>query len=190
MRKELLKYVHKTYGKYDYIINADLDAVIHGLDITNIRKVFEDVAEPWDALFANVPGNYYDIWALRSPQLGIDFDCWDAYGHLVQNGTDPEVARRECIYKYQLELPKEGPLIPVKSAFGGLGIYKLSVTRGCDYDWETYRCSCKHIKTKRGPCLAYLCEHVPFHIDMIRKGAKLFICPFLMVSNQEEHLAI
>jgi hypothetical protein len=188
VRKELLKYVHKKHGNFDYLIIADMDGVIYGLDITNISKIFSEITQPWDALFANVPGPYYDIWALRAPELGIDFDCWDAYTHLVQNGMNPFTVKNECIYKYQTIISVDGPLIPVKSAFGGFGIYKLSMTRSCNYEWKTHKCSCKHIKVKRGPCRADMCEHVSFHLDMIKKGAKLYICPFLLVSNQTEHI--
>jgi hypothetical protein len=188
VRNQLLKHVHKNYEKYDYLIVADLDNVLVNFNVANIERIFNEIKEPWNALFANVPGPYYDIWALRSPELGIDFDCWDAYMHNIQNGMNPAIAREECINKFQVELPNNGKLIPVKSAFGGLGIYKLSATRGCTYEWETYRCSCKHIKTKRGPCRIDMCEHVPFHIDMVKKGAKLFICPWLMVNNQTEHI--
>jgi glycosyltransferase involved in cell wall biosynthesis len=192
LRNELIKYIHKHYSTYDYIIIVDMDDVIHTLDINNLMGVF-NIDSNWDAIFANSGINgkamaYYDIWALRSPAMGIDYDCWDAINHLMATGMQYNIAVDKCVKTFQKEIDINRGLIPVKSAFGGLGIYKLQSTRACDYNGENNYCSCKHIKPKLNSCRNDVCEHVAFHIDMVRKGCKLFIYSQLLVNPPIEHI--
>jgi glycosyltransferase involved in cell wall biosynthesis len=175
-RNTLLQHVKQ----YDYMIMVDLDDVIATFKSRQIKYLFENTKSndndndnpnvEWDALFANCLGKYYDVWALRiypdiwnnsNPFKMIDYDCWDM-ARLYQS--------KRIISIHQITIPTNLPLIPVSSAFGGFGIYKVSKIKDCRYDG-----------TK--------CEHVHFHKEMIEKNnAKLFICPKFLVNRQDQHI--
>jgi hypothetical protein len=130
-------------------------------------------------LFSNCIGKYYDIWALRIqssvwvPEIHeklwkdiIDYDCWEK-ARLHNNS-------KKYVNDNQVIIPVTFPLIPVSSAFGGFGIYKIEKLKNC---WYTGIDNNKII-----------CEHVQFHNQMCKKnGAKLFICPPFLVNQQPHH---
>ena len=121
--------------------------------------------------------------ALQSPEASTAVNGWR---------TQYNIWRKEAndIYStpYQKIIPVTSDLIEVESAFGGMGIYRVDKISGCTYRGTAGPCSCyKH--GARGPCRPDTCEHVSFHRDMRRKhGARLFICPKLLVVCQEGHL--
>jgi hypothetical protein len=152
---------------FEYMIMVDLDDVIATFKPSQIKYLFEHTE--WDALFANCLGKYYDIWALRierdkwtqlCPFQVIDYDCWEA----VQ-----KYRTRQVVSQHQISIPVSTPLIPVNSAFGGFGIYKVDKING-RYNGFDGRIRC---------------EHVEFHKGMKR----LFICPKFLVNKQSEHIA-
>ena len=64
--------------KNDIYIVLDFDDVIAGLKVNSIEKCFTETFE-WGALFANQKGMYYDLWALRTYDNWMNYDCWEAY---------------------------------------------------------------------------------------------------------------
>jgi len=191
VRNRLLDFVHTTYPTFDYILSVDLDGILDGFKSSGLASVFKFPVDTWDAVFANVTGKYYDIWALRSSEMGITYDCWDMIRHLqLEGGVSRADAKAACVTQFQTVI-KASPsrLLPVESAFGGLGLYRLAATRGCAYVGHTQECSCQQmIAFNRAQCASETCEHVAFHKDMVTKGAKLFICSSLLVKTQQEHL--
>jgi hypothetical protein len=116
------------------------------------------INDEWDVVTANQSGRYYDLWALRT------FDDWCDHDAL----DNPPNQKISCEFK---NIPIESGLIPVKSCFGGTGIYKFKHTLDCKYN--SYKQN--HIDER--------CEHVSFHEDMILKhNAKLFINPKMINS--------
>ena len=88
------------------------------------------------ALFANQENKYYDLWALRTYDKWMNYDCWEA-NSIVGN----KIAFNQ---KYK-NIPKNSK-IKVISAFGGLGIYNLSKLDQCYYyGWKNNRASCEHV---------------------------------------------
>ena len=191
VRNKLLEYVHTHYSTYEYILMIDLDGILDDFEVGSIQKALQTPG-PWDALFANTAGKYYDIWALRSKELNVMFDCWDFVRHMqIQVRVPAEFAKEIAVKQYQNKIAKDRTLIPVESAFGGLGLYRLAKTVGCVYKGQTDTCSCTDLIKNiiPGSCFPYTCEHISFHKDMINKhGAKLFILPSLLVKSQDEHL--
>jgi len=192
VRNRLLDFVHETYPTFDYVLSVDLDGILDGFKSSGLTNLFKSFpVDTWDAVFANVTGKYYDIWALRSAEMGITYDCWDMIRHLqLEGGVPRDDAKTACVTQFQTVI-KASPsrLISVESAFGGLGLYRLAATRGCTYRGLTQDCSCQHmIAFNRAQCTLETCEHVSFHKDMVAKGAKLFICSSLLVKTQQEHL--
>jgi len=193
VRNRLLEYVHAHYSTYEYILMIDLDGILDDFEVGSIQKALQTpIQGGWDALFANSAGKYYDIWALRSTELNVGFDCWDFVRHMQHQIRVPaEFAKEIAVKQYQNQIAPDRKPIPVDSAFGGLGLYRLAKTVGCVYKGQTDTCSCipliKNIIP--GSCFPYTCEHISFHKDMIDKhGAKLFILPSLLVKSQDEHL--
>lgn len=176
LRNELINHVHKKYSHYNYIIIADLDNVIHDLNVQQFQHILQNWKNrEWDALFSN-SNPYYDIWALRSKDIGIDYDCWDAVHH--------DGDTRKHVKKFQKNITFDSDAVEVDSAFNGFGIYKLASTKGCSYNGLTQNCSLN----MSSPCRKDTCEHVSFHNCLKQNGAKLFILRDLMVKSQEEHI--
>jgi len=167
-RNTLLKYV----SGYEYMIMVDLDDVIATFKPSQLKYLFQETG--WDALFANCIGKYYDIWALRinrdtwtpeCPFQVIDYDCWE----MAQ-----QYKSKRVISQYQIQIPIHKNLIQVDSAFGGFGIYRVNKIKKAKY---------QGIKNNK-----IICEHVEFHNELIKNGARLFICPKFLVNKQDEHL--
>ena len=195
IRNTLLDFIHATYPTYDYILMADMDGVLDTFHPESLALAFKPSMPAWDALFANVRGSYYDVWALRSKFLEFEYDCWDMVRHsMVQFGMSRADARQGFVLNKQITIPiHPRTLLPVESAFGGLGLYRLSKTRDCRYVGLTQECSCKSVldfgTTTTNPCAPETCEHVAFHRDMVSKhGARMFIHSQLLVKTQQEHL--
>ena len=160
-RNTLLKHIQG----FDYMIMVDLDDVISTFKPSQLKYLFEH--KDWDALFANCE-TYYDIWALRiekdkwtlkCPFKVIDYDCWEkAHYH----------KSKHFVSQHQIKIPSSAPLIPVNSAFGGFGIYKVNKININENKYDG----------------SNQCEHVSFHKGM----NNLFICPKFMVNKQDHHI--
>lgn len=147
-RNMYLSLLESQFGDDTYLIVMDCDEVnAQPMNEEGFLSNFK--YSSWDAMFANQSGSYYDFYALR-----CDF-CPNNYQH------DP------TIQIHNRHIRPTDDLIPVRSAFGGIGIYHTPKLIGCRYHmFEGYQN--RIIET---------CEHVPFHYQLLRKGARLFINP-------------
>jgi len=173
-RNALLTYVNKNFADFDYMIMVDLDTVVKNLQGSMINTIINKYSSTqWDVLTANSDKKYYDIWALR-----VNKDIWDTSLHtkLWKEPIDYDCWMMKNASKYvmgnKIDIPSSFPsLIPVNSAFGGLGIYKISALKGCEYS-AAFEDS-------------LTCEHVYFHSQIINvNNGKIFICPDLIVKSQ------
>ena len=122
-------------------------------------------------LFGNSLPRYYDVWALRSTALGIDYDC-------LHNKT--EARKRGVCFDYDLRLDPAAPVLEVDSAFNGVGIYRVaSLHRARDAAGAL----CRYGGTK----LHSGCEHVGFHMCLRGAGLRLGIAPDLVTGCGAEH---
>lgn len=195
LRNSVMSFIHThgVYSSFDYILLVDMDGLLDKFDPTTLEQAFDPVLPKWDALFANADGRYYDIWALRSDEIGPAYDCWDMYRHLmIQHGLPSNYAQEFCVTRFQKQIDPSRPLIRVQSAFGGMGLYRLAATVGCKYSGVPTYCSCEKHGIRIIPhigCKYNVCEHVSFHDDMRRlHGADLYIHPGILVTTQEGHL--
>lgn len=137
-------------------------------DIRNrrLKKFMIDQAlglqDSWDALFANQSGRYYDIFALRHPEWSPG-DCFQELNEMRQEGVSR--AKEIAVWSKMRKIPRHNPLIPVDSAFGGLGIYRGEVFTSFDYG-------------RIGE--SDESEHVQLNQELSRNSYHLFIAPFLM----------
>jgi hypothetical protein len=157
-------YLKKLYSKkqaYTYVMMIDMDTVFsRPFDVSGLKKALE--CSGWNALFANQSYRYYDIWALRAAT--INYDCWE----MIHKNTKMTNAKQVFIHNHQIHIPKTHSLIPVTSAFGGMGIYRGSALLETKPMYE--------IK-------AGVCEHIEFN----KKLKHLFICPSLVLESPTEN---
>jgi hypothetical protein len=149
-RNAMRKYVITNHGFHPYCIVVDTD-LPGGWSFEGVANTFGQ--SNWDMVGSNGLLNdhpavaqlghplYFDVWALRlndyTPIPGHEGNImhWD-YGD---------------------------PMVPVKSCFGGLGIYNMEAMRRCSYSGVD-------------------CEHVPFHRQMAQQGlGRIFLNPSQIV---------
>jgi hypothetical protein len=109
----------------------------------------------WDAVFANQSYKYYDVASLRSETCPTDMSELD------------ENTRIAKINSLKIHISKHGSLIPVKSAFGGLALYKV-----------------KHLVEN-----TYSSEgHVTFNLNYYNNGGvRMFLDPSLLLETPVEN---
>ena len=112
---------------------------------------------------------YYDIWALRHPDI-----CAGDYEREI-NAMSP-VLSNEMIFEARLkhiqrmDFKKLNGWLQVSSAFGGMGLYKTQKFINSNY-----------FGVKGGQEVA---DHVAFHLKAVNSGAQLFINPFFVVDSK------
>lgn len=159
------------YTDVDYVIVADLDGMNDLLTSASLASCW-DVTEDWDVIAANQDGPYYDIWPLRHPDWSPD-DCLALLARL-EPLFGHELARDIAVYARQIRIPRNTPLIPVQSAFGGLAIYRRTALlsgryAGCNEQGQE------------------VSEHVPLHQQLVQAGHAIYINPKLINTGLTIH---
>lgn len=147
-----------------HLLMADLDGVNDGLTREALASCW--LREGWDACMANQAGSYYDLWALRHPEW-CPGDCWKEADFLTAHGVPRDRATMAAAYLRMVTLAPDHEWIEVDSAFGGLAVYRADAIAG-----HRYR-GLQDDGTE-------VCEHVPLHLSMRARGARLFINPRLV----------
>ena len=147
--------LHDTAAGYFVMMDSDY------LQHINVDAVVQSIREHGDktAQFANTEPYHYDVWALRHPAYGYS-DVW-------RDGLLTYFTR------WPLHIASNSPPVPVRSAFNGLGVYRLGGVRqtGCEY-------------AGRYPDGYPICEHVPFHECLHLNNASLVINPRLHATTR------
>ncbi|QWD87133.1 hypothetical protein AOC06_00695 [Polynucleobacter paludilacus] len=197
-----LEYLRNTYiefikkndviSNFDYLLTLDMDDVnTEGLNIDRfIESVqFLDAAADRAAVFANQEGIYYDMWALRHKEL-CPGDIWEEALDFVDKFKLSDVeAYQKTFRKRILSFDKNRDFVEVDSAFGGIGIYKLSYVLNNPNPYlgskvKVLMSADKKVLISR----MQVCEHVHFHRGIRAIGGKLFINPALInFKNKNEN---
>lgn len=150
-RNMYLEYFQNDFKSGNYLLILDADDVNVNINEDGFLSNFDH--KDWDFMGANQSKDYYDIWALRSDEC--DYDCW----RKVRETKDISFVNR-----HHKNIPVNSPLIQVKSAFGGTGIYHTEKLKGLTYSSFT---------------LDGLeqCEHVGLNLKLHSLGGKLYINP-------------
>jgi GR25 family glycosyltransferase involved in LPS biosynthesis len=160
-------------GSYDELVVMDLDA-INGPPVDpgafEAASSFLHADEATSAVFASSKPVYFDIWALRHP-IWCPNDCWAEV--MAARGMPHEEAVQRYVYARQIPLDPDRPPIPVLSAFGGLGIYRMDRVLQQEYIGLT------SVGTE-------VCEHVSLNLGLSRTG-RLYVFPRLQCEVPEEH---
>lgn len=165
-----------TWATYRHLIVADLDDVLAvPLDVDAYSRAADwlDAATDHAAVFASSQPRYYDIWALRHATW-CPHDCWHRIWERPASQSF-EAAKFREVFARQIALPRQMPPIEVRSAFGGLGLYRMSHALGATYvglDAEGREVS----------------EHVAFNEAIGRAGGRLHVFPDLQVRAPQQHL--
>ena len=144
------------------------------------------------AVFANQLGIYYDMWTLRDNKLCKN-DFWvEVFKFLMANKNSHdqlskknfEDAKKLVINKKIYSFKRSDPPIPVFSAFGGLGIYKMQNVLKNNNKYEGLQSIEINTKDRKKFNIQYQkCEHVNFNEGLVKQNMKLFILPFLINHN-------
>ena len=169
-RNKILDFVNTNFIHFDYMLMLDLDDIIASGELSNtIHSCFLYNTDQWDAMFANCSDEYYDIYALRKKNY-LTTCCWNNVYLARRNGIPHYIAYIECIQKYIINYPINTKLIPVISAFGGAGLYKIKSIENS-----------KYLGVEESHIDKQICEHVPFHQSFIDRGSKLYINPRMLI---------
>ena len=153
---------------FDQLVVLDADEINQGpIDLEGFARARDWLAEQGaGGVFANSQPFYYDIWALRHPQWCPQDFLDDIRRERDQLGK--AAAQQRFIYDRQIQIPKTADPIEVRSAFGGLAIYRMADALGARYAGLT----------QAG---REICEHVSFNQDLGRSGRGLYILPWLTI---------
>ena len=145
---------------WDYVCWADLDGLVgERFSVDGFLSNFQFEAA-WDAVFPLSWPLYYDLWALREHSVGPHDYVWDGKHRLnaaLATGREIHAATQ------QLAPGRVAGWVPVRSAFGGFGLYKASVVRRGRYSGLVDG--------------REVCEHVPYHEALCEAGARLYLNP-------------
>ena len=183
LRGQYLAAAKSQFGGYDHLVGLDCDETnAMAIDTGTVRRAMDFLeSNPGHAgVFANQRGVYYDLWALRHP-LRCPGDVWEevcdcAFAFRLSD----EEAFTRTFAKRIFSLPADAPPLEVQSAFGGLGIYKMSSIAKNRQPHTGYKK--KFLPTPDGwveigwQC----CEHVSFNTGFRELGQKLFVLPYLI----------
>jgi hypothetical protein len=177
-RDRLLDEIFKTETDGLYI-PIDLDSgIASSLDVDTFMRACELVAaEQCTAVFPSSSPFYYDVHALREVEW-CPQSCWKQIQDAKAQGALWNLLVRirylSSRQKPLSQLQSEG-LIPIDSAFGGVGIYSLTKTIESSARYSSPDLEQEHLK---------LCEHVVFNAFL----DKLFICPEWVIKAPPEHI--
>ena len=144
-----------------YLLMMDMDDIGSALiDMGGVKSNFKDLN--WSVMSASNPINYYDIWALRWPDV-IDYDCWF---EIRKDGNYQKHVAEKTILAAK---PITAPPILVKSAFNGAAFYKLDDIKDC--------CVYTGILDNHE-----ICEHVLFHECIRSHGGTIYINPSFVIN--------
>ena len=170
-RTILQSWIAEQHSDFDYVVLADLDGVNAAVTSTSIESCWK-MRVPWDVATANQRGPYYDVWALRHSYWSPN-DCWQA-AKALEPIFGRSSARELAIRSRQQTLPSSSHPVGVASAFGGLGIYRMSAYLSGTYNGAE----------GGNP----VCEHVPFHKTLRENGFQIYINPAMLNESPKEHL--
>jgi len=152
----------------DYFCVADLDGVLgSNFDVDGFISNFK-LDECWDAVFSANANFYYDVWALRHPDL-----CPSDYMKRMDS-LNPVLGMENvfnlCLRNLSgVKFTNMSGWLPVDSAFGGIGLYKTQSFKHSSY-W--------------GYANGEVCEHVAFHEKAKAAGMSLYINPEFVVNSE------
>jgi hypothetical protein len=174
-RNAYMEALRPHLDEFDHMVVLDFDNVnCNVISEESLEEAIEflDSSRQNAAVFANQL-RYYDIWALRH-DVWCPEDCWSkimsrpAYLPLHR-------AVERYVTSRQISIHPSTPPVAVRSAFGGLAIYKSDFVRTARYVGVLSDGS-------------EICEHVAFNGEAVRGGGLLHIFPKLVNQVPQDHI--
>ena len=119
--------------EFDYLLLLDADNINNLLTPEKIQNALQDAPKNWVGIFPNQHFFYYDLWALRINNY-FDYDCFEKFKKYSNIKNLKKVYNNVIFKKFFLIHKFKDRFIEVKSAFGGMGIYKLKLVLNSHYD--------------------------------------------------------
>lgn len=168
LRNRLLEDIKKLPAS-DFVLMMDVD--IYDFDVDGVIDCISHAPDDWGGLMANgrvmLPNQKINIYQYdQFAFMGCDEDISDTIYFLPRRGRLLNTEVQRCEY------------FPVRSAFGGIGIYRYDAIKNLQY---------RVVRTSDGRQNAF-CEHIPFHLDIIKQGYKNYICRRMSVINYISNL--
>ncbi|MBR4651280.1 MAG: hypothetical protein IKO82_05960 [Prevotella sp.] len=166
-RNRVLAEVRERFSP-DYFCFLDID--IESFSPVAVKESIENAPSDWGAICAS--GHLY-FTNSNGSSFPANFQ-YDAYAFYPE-GSEPEnMGKRIVSHKWHLvsawtaeELVRQYEYAPCLSAFNGLAIYKWEAIKNLQY---------KALQNKELQSIgASICEHMPFHRDIISNGYKVYI---------------
>jgi hypothetical protein len=173
-----------AFASFDTLCILDMDdAGAYPIDLQEFKEALDFMkrTDHCAGVFANNVGNYYDMWALRHPEL-CPHDVWyEVFLWAQQHDASDQEAFDQTFAKRIRSFGRDMGPIEVDSAFGGIGVYNLDYVRRCP---NPYLGSRVRVMRRRDgqvlTCRTEQCEHVHFHEGLRHLGGRLFILPGLI----------
>jgi hypothetical protein len=173
-RNRYVDFVRNCTTDFAYIFVLDFDIRNRGFSKRSLKKSL-DISLNWDALFANQKGRYFDIYALRANGWCND-DCYREASSLESLLSIPRVSAKQiAVWNKMRNISINASPIKVKSAFGGLAIYKR-------WTFEKARYS---LRIRDFGFIES--EHVSFNFEISDLGGELYIQPSLVNFSWNPH---
>ncbi|MBX9923671.1 MAG: hypothetical protein K2Y01_06135 [Rhabdochlamydiaceae bacterium] len=164
-RNKYLAYVSKNCKKFDYMMVLDMD-LKDSWDLDGLASGF--ASSNWDGMFAY--GLDPISWSCGLLYVMNDLAAYVKTGDTTKQISQANISKNYLKVNFRDSLLKGSgaSMIPVASAFGGMGIYKVKSLKG---SWYEGRAS----------------EHVSLHQAMAEKGhGKFYINSSLVLVNNRQ----
>jgi tetratricopeptide (TPR) repeat protein len=190
-RNAYLDIVRSEFREYDYLFVLDLDdASVTPLETNEVLRAVE-YCETNSACAAVFPIQryYYDSYALRQKTLCPADIFEEAFDKACSQQRDASQIAREFlgprIFEIYDAIGRAKEPMEVESAFGGLGIYKISslIKNRRRYLGHKHKILPPGVRrrlgfSENGEVGWQVCEHVEFHRGFIENAEKLFLLPW------------
>ena len=158
-RNTVIDFFSEYFNENTLMLLLDSDSPnVPPIDVKGFLTCFDK--EDWIALFVNQPNEYYDLYALRDSLLDMDYQI--KYKGLKWNGE-----MQNALQQYKSPKKSYDGFWPVKSAFGGAGLYKTHIIKNTNARYKSTTIINNQLFT--------VCEHVPFNETLLKDGGKMYI---------------
>lgn len=189
-RNTVLSYIEDNYAMdyFEYLINLDLDNII-----TNIDGVVDSMSYPnWDVICSIgicKQRQSGDLFAMRTKIYPNNLcSINEKLKHLSNRCGHHRLNIMNYLCKTDQEKLLNNELVEVKSAFGGLGIYKYAIIHGLRYNTPRFsieKLKYKDIKESENVDYDLDCEHVNFHQQILDRGGRICINALLCTGGRD-----
>lgn len=174
-RNIYLDYIKTIKHQIDYVIIVDID--IKGFSIDGLIQAIEKDDNSWGAIFSNgiTQKKYFGILSK------IYFDCFAIYEYPFVGDFSYTQKKLDLTFKSINRNIKKHKKYSVISAFSGIGIYRYEAIDGLKYK----------AVINTGIVGSAVCEHIPFNIEIIKRGFKNYIDrEFVVIYGAEHNLGL